>query len=159
MKGDERHPTFLRVNLGVAAMHAFSPSAAAFGASFESRLKNLRRLAWVIDVERPVVRRDHDRTECSPSTGGDVRAYEWGGELISAGDAVLAAISLYIVNEARLLGLPRHKLARMLANVGVETLAGAVPILGDLFDMGFKANLRNLAIVEQHFGVSLRRSV
>ena len=49
MKGDERHPTFLRVNLGVAAMHAFSPSAAAFGASFESRLKNLRRLAWVID--------------------------------------------------------------------------------------------------------------
>ena len=45
----------------------------------------------------------------------------------------------------------------MLANVGVETLAGAVPVLGDLFDMGFKANLRNLAIVEEHFGVRLRR--
>ena len=75
----------------------------------------------------------------------------------AAGDAVLAAVSLYIVWEARALGVPQAKLTRMLANVGIEALAGAVPILGDLFDMTFKANLRNLAIIEDHFGISLRR--
>ena len=75
----------------------------------------------------------------------------------AAGDAVLAAISLYIVWEARALGVPQPKLAKMLANVGVEALAGVVPIVGDLFDMTFKANLRNLAIIEEHLGTSLRR--
>jgi hypothetical protein len=75
----------------------------------------------------------------------------------AAGDALLAAVSLYIVWEARALGVPRPKLMKMLANVGVETLAGTVPIVGDLFDMTFKANLRNLAIIEDQFGVKLRR--
>ena len=66
------------------------------------------------------------------------------------GDAVLGAISLYIIYEAAQLGVPGHKLARMLANVGVEVLGGSVPIVGDLFDMALKANLRNLAIIEEH---------
>jgi len=68
------------------------------------------------------------------------------------GDALVAATSLYIVYEAHRLGLPRAKLARMMANVAIEAGAGSVPLLGDLFDVAFKANLRNLAIIEQHLG-------
>ena len=42
----------------------------------------------------------------------------------------------------------------MLANIGVEAAAGAVPLLGNLFDMGFKANLCNIAIIEEHLGTA-----
>jgi len=67
-----------------------------------------------------------------------------------AGDAMLTAVSLWIVWEARRLGLPREKIARMLGNVAVEAALGTVPVLGDLFDVIWKANLRNLAIIEEH---------
>ena len=40
-------------------------------------------------------------------------------------------------------------LGRMLANVAVEVAGGAVPLLGDLFDVAFKANLRNIALIEE----------
>ena len=147
MKRGVDHPTFLSANNGVAVMHAFSPSASINATSTEARLANLRRVAWIVDGVFRL-----------PGTRFRFGFNSLIGLTPAAGDAVLAAISLYIVNEARLLGLPGHKLGRMLANVAVETVAGAVPVLGDLFDMGFKANLRNLAIVEEHFGVTLRGS-
>ncbi len=67
-----------------------------------------------------------------------------------AGDVMMGAVSLYIVYEGRRLGLSNAAVARMLANVAVETAAGAVPIVGDLFDVAFKANLRNLAIIDEY---------
>lgn len=69
-----------------------------------------------------------------------------------AGDAMLTAISLWIVWEGTKLGLPREKIIRMLGNVAVEAAVGAVPVLGDMFDVVWKANLRNLAIIEEHMG-------
>ena len=60
----------------------------------------------------------------------------------------MGAVSLYIVWEARNMGAPTSLLARMLANVALDTAGGAVPFLGDLFDVAFKANLRNLALLE-----------
>lgn len=39
-------------------------------------------------------------------------------------------------------------LARMLGNVAIEVVGGAIPVLGDLFDAAFKANLRNVALLE-----------
>ena len=65
-----------------------------------------------------------------------------------AGDAMLTAISLWIVWEGSRLGMPRHKLARMLGNVAVEAALGSVPVVGDFLDVAWKANLRNLAIIE-----------
>ena len=70
------------------------------------------------------------------------------------GDAAGAAISLVLVNEARRLGLPREKLLGMLLNVGIDAFGGSVPILGDLFDVYFKANKRNVDIVLDHFGMT-----
>jgi hypothetical protein len=66
------------------------------------------------------------------------------------GDAVSAAISAYIIWEARQLGLPRWKIARMVGNVALDTTVGAVPFVGDLFDMVYKSNMRNLRIVQDH---------
>jgi hypothetical protein len=104
-----------------------------------ARLVRLRRLAWLIDGAFKM-----------PGTRFRFGLNSVIGLLPIGGDAVLGAISLYIIYEAARLGVPRHKLARMVANVGIEVLGGSVPILGDLFDMALKANLRNLAIIEEH---------
>lgn len=67
-----------------------------------------------------------------------------------AGDALTAAIGLYLVWEARNLGLPRRKLWAMTANVGFDALIGAVPLAGDLFDFLYRSNTRNLNILRRH---------
>jgi hypothetical protein len=59
-------------------------------------------------------------------------------------------ISAYIVNEARALGAPRSVLMRMIGNVMIETVIGAIPFAGDLFDAAFKANTRNLALLARY---------
>ena len=64
------------------------------------------------------------------------------------GDVLTGLLSLYVVWEARSLGAPPALLARMLGNVAIEVAGGAVPVLGDLFDAAFKANLRNVALLE-----------
>lgn len=66
------------------------------------------------------------------------------------GDVVGAVLSGYIVYEAWRLGVPSAALARMMGNVLADTLLGAVPIAGDLFDAAWKANLRNIEILRRH---------
>jgi hypothetical protein len=66
------------------------------------------------------------------------------------GDAITAAMGIYLVWEARNLGLPNWKLWRMAANVGIDTLLGAVPVAGDLFDFLYRSNTRNLKIIKRH---------
>jgi hypothetical protein len=75
------------------------------------------------------------------------------------GDTVGLLLSGYIVFEARRLGVPRSLLGRMLANVAIETLVGSIPLLGDAFDAGWKANLRNVALLEGHVLPPAERSV
>lgn len=72
------------------------------------------------------------------------------GLVPGVGDAVDAMISLYIVTRAIQLGVPRVAIARMLMNVGIEAVAGAVPWVGDLFDIVFKANRRNYLLLKNH---------
>ena len=66
------------------------------------------------------------------------------------GDAVTVALSLYIVYEAHRLGAPKTVLARMLGNVAVDGVIGAVPVAGDVFDVMFRANRRNVRILRAH---------
>lgn len=66
------------------------------------------------------------------------------------GDVVTAAMGLYLVWEARNLGMPRWQIWRMLGNVGADTLVGAVPVAGDLFDFLYRSNTRNLKIIRKH---------
>ena len=109
------------------------------GPSPAARLKRIKRITWAVDGAFRI-----------PGTRFRFGLNSLLGLTPGAGDALLAAVSLYIVNEARKLGLPREAVGRMLLNVGIETVAGSVPVLGDLFDMGFKANLRNVALIEEH---------
>jgi len=88
-----------------------------------------------------------------PGTGISFGADSMLGLFPGVGDFGAAAISLIIVNEARRLGMPRDKLLKMLANVGVDAMAGSIPVLGDVFDIYFKANRRNLRLVLDHFGL------
>ncbi len=66
------------------------------------------------------------------------------------GDAVGAVLAAWILIEAIRLGAPRATLLRMAANIGLDALLGAAPILGDLFDVVWKANLENVALLERH---------
>ncbi|WP_367183285.1 DUF4112 domain-containing protein [Novosphingobium sp.] len=66
------------------------------------------------------------------------------------GDVITAGMGLYLVWEGRNLGMPRWQIWRMIGNVGVDTLVGAVPLAGDLFDFLFRSNTRNLKIIRRH---------
>ena len=63
------------------------------------------------------------------------------------GDVITTAMSLYIVNEARALGAPRLLIARMMMNVALDGVVGAVPLVGDAFDVAFRANRRNMRLL------------
>lgn len=70
------------------------------------------------------------------------------GLIPGIGDFSGAIASSWLIYEAARLGAPKSVIARMVVNVGIETVVGAVPLLGDLFDAVFKANLRNMRLVE-----------
>lgn len=72
------------------------------------------------------------------------------GLLPGAGDAVGAAVAAWLVLESAQLGVPPSTLVRMVTNVGIDALIGAVPVAGDVFDFAWKANLRNVALLERH---------
>jgi hypothetical protein len=67
------------------------------------------------------------------------------------GDAAASALSCYLLYEAHRLGVPKHIFGRMLLNVVIEGTAGTVPFLGDAFDVAFRANRRNVALLRDHF--------
>lgn len=114
------------------------PSPAA-----ERRLRRLRGLSWLLDRSIPL--------------GGNLRIGldPLLGLLPGAGDWLGALASFYILYEGARLGLPVRVLARMAGNVLLETLVGAVPLLGDLFDFVWQANTRNLQLVERHYRAEL----
>lgn len=102
------------------------------------RVRRLRGIAWLLDNSIAL-------------PGG----YRIGidaviGLVPGIGDAIGALLSAYILNEARSLGVPRSVLMRMAGNVIVETIIGSIPLAGDLFDAAFKANMRNIALLERY---------
>ena len=102
-----------------------------------ARLARLRRMARLMDAQFGI-----------PGTRFRFGVDALIGLAPGVGDAVTGLLSLWVVWEARNLGAPPALLARMLGNVAIEVAGGAVPVLGDLFDAAFKANLRNVALLE-----------
>ena len=82
------------------------------------------------------------------------------GLIPGAGDLASALMSGYIVLASARMGVPASVVARMILNLGVDTLVGSVTLLGDLFDVGFRANLRNAALLDRHLAEpkAVRRS-
>jgi hypothetical protein len=103
-----------------------------------TRLERLRRLAWLLDNSIPL------------PGGFRIGLDAVIGLVPGIGDAIGALLSVFILNEARMLGAPRSVLLRMSGNILIETIVGAIPLAGDLFDAGFKANARNIALLERY---------
>jgi len=101
------------------------------------RMARLRRVGWLLDNSIPI-----------PGTRYHLGIDQIIGLVPGIGDLIGGVLSLYIIVEAWRLGVPRGLLARMGWNVAVDTLVGEIPLLGDLFDIAFKANIRNLALLD-----------
>jgi hypothetical protein len=71
-----------------------------------------------------------------------------------AGDAASAAIAVSLIARSLKYGVPREVIARMLANVLVDVLVGAVPVVGDLADIWFRANVRNVQLLREYLAAS-----
>jgi uncharacterized protein DUF4112 len=65
--------------------------------------------------------------------------------------------ALATLREARSLGVSRVVMARMLANVAIDSVIGAVPLVGDIFDVAWRANRRNIALLQKHLAHEPRR--
>lgn len=68
------------------------------------------------------------------------------------GDIAALAPAGYILLEAHDMGTPASLKARMAANIAIDTAIGSVPLVGDIFDIGWRANRRNVTLLRRHFG-------
>jgi hypothetical protein len=66
------------------------------------------------------------------------------------GDIITAAMGSYLIWEARNLGMSKFQMTRMAGNIGIDTLFGAVPLVGDAFDFLWRSNTKNLRIIRKH---------
>jgi len=71
------------------------------------------------------------------------------GLIPGVGDAAGLLASVYILSRLERLGLSRAVRIQMIANIAIDTLVGAVPIFGDVFDVAFRANRRNVALARR----------
>jgi len=108
-------------------------------AAQEQRLELLRRIAQTLDSALPV-----------PGTSFRFGLDPILGLIPGVGDLVSPLFALGILFQARDLRVPRVVQLRMIFNVAIDVLTGFVPLIGDLFDFAWKANNRNMALLERH---------
>ncbi|SEQ96929.1 protein of unknown function [Nitrosomonas sp. Nm51] len=103
--------------------------------------EKLNRLAWLLDNSIRI-------------PGTDIRFGLDGliGLIPGLGDAIGAIISTHILTQAAQLGAPKSLLIRMGFNIGLDTLLGIIPVIGDLADFAFKANYRNVQLLNAYLG-------
>lgn len=73
------------------------------------------------------------------------------GLLPGVGDALGALVSFYLIYQSARLGVRKRTILRMIGNVLIDAVGGSVPLLGDIFDAAWKANLRNLQLLEAEY--------
>jgi hypothetical protein len=104
-----------------------------------------RRLARLKTLARLM-----DSALCIPGTRIRFGADSALGLIPGAGDVIGLGISLFALGEAMRLGVPPRLLARMIGNIAIDTGLGAIPVAGDIFDLLFKSNTRNLKLLLEH---------
>jgi hypothetical protein len=114
----------------------------------QHRREQLQRLAWLLDSSIAV-----------PGTRFTFGVEALLGLIPFLGDAAGVLLSSYILLEAARMGAPKALVFRMAVNVAIEGIVGAVPLLGDIFDAAWKANQRNVRLLEAHFGEPKRATV
>ena len=112
--------------------------------------ERLGRLAWLLDSSIPI-----------PGTSFSIGLEALIGLFPVVGDLAGVLLSSYILKEAAALGVSRSILARMAFNVALEGLVGMIPFAGDVFDAAYKANQRNVRLLNDYLdrpGEALRSS-
>ena len=105
----------------------------------EARLKRVRLLSRLLDEQFRI-----------PGTTYRVGLDGLLGLIPGVGDAAGALLSTYILYEAMRLGASSTVLLRMVANIGIDTVGGAIPVVGDIFDIAWKANKKNAALLHAY---------
>jgi hypothetical protein len=108
----------------------------------QSQLLQLARIRSISDL--------WDRAFGIPGTKWRVGLESVLGLLPVGGDVVGLGISIYILWQVVQFNLPKTILVRMVVNIAIDALVGSVPILGDLFDVTWKANTKNVNLLESH---------
>lgn len=103
------------------------------------RLARLRRLAWLYDAGIRI-----------PGTRITIGLDPLIGLIPGLGDLIGAGVAIWVVAEAARLGASGFVLFRMGLNIAIDTLGGAIPVAGDVFDALWKANLKNVRLLERH---------
>jgi hypothetical protein len=116
-----------------------APAAASRGRSGDpdARLEGARRLARLLDDAIPI-----------PGTSYRIGLDPLIGLVPGIGDVLGALLSTWLLVIASRLGASPSVLARMGLNIAIDALVGSIPVAGDLFDAGWKANVRNLRLIE-----------
>jgi Domain of unknown function (DUF4112) len=102
------------------------------------RLRRLRALARLLDSAYEI-----------PGTKWRFGIDALIGLVPAVGDLITTAIAVWVLKEAKTLGVRRRTRARMAWNVVIDFVGGAVPLVGDVFDVAWKANLKNLELIER----------
>lgn len=104
-----------------------------------TRLTHLRQLARFLDAAVRI-----------PGTNIRFGLDPLVGLIPGVGDVTTGLASVFVILSAARIGVPAPVLARMVANVAIDSAIGVIPLLGDIFDVGWKANTRNVALAEQY---------
>jgi hypothetical protein len=103
------------------------------------RTQHLERLAWILDNSIRI-----------PGTNYRIGVDGLIGLIPGLGDIIGALLSSYIVAAASQVGVPGVVLVRMALNIALESIIGAIPVVGDIFDFVWKANKRNVELLNQY---------
>ncbi len=110
----------------------------------QSKVAKVRQLRQISDLLDNAIR--------VPGTSLGVGLDPVLGLIPGGGDVLGGLISVYIVFSAATMGLPKETLTRMATNIVFDSLVGIVPVFGDLFDVAWKANSKNMDLLESHLG-------
>jgi hypothetical protein len=118
------------------------PAPQSTTVSTTTTLRNLRKLSNFLDKSLGV-----------PGTPYSIGLDPIIGLVPGGGDLLTGLLSFYIVFKAAQLGLPRETLVRLVVNILIDVFVGTIPLLGDFFDVVWKANSKNMDLLETHFSV------
>ena len=113
-----------------------------------SRIEGLRRISQLLDSAFEI-----------PGTGYRIGLDPVIGLVPWVGDLVSPLFTIALLWQAREMALPRVVQLRMVINVAIDALVGAIPVAGDLFDFAWKANDMNMALLERHAHTARRAAI
>ena len=104
-------------------------------------LRRLRRISHLLDNAIPI-----------PGTKYRIGLDPILGLIPGGGDLIGSIFAGYVVFKSAQMGVPQETLVKMAANIVFDTVAGTVPVAGDLFDVAWKANVKNIELLDAHLG-------